>query len=61
MDMTREQKIERIEELIEMLNEASRAYYDDASEIMTNYEYDAAYDELLALEEEIRKIWNSGI
>ena len=52
MAMTREQKIERIEELIEMLNEASRAYYDDASEIMTNYEYDAAYDELLALEEE---------
>ncbi len=35
-----------------MLNEASRAYYDDASEIMTNYEYDAAYDELLDLEEE---------
>lgn len=50
--MTREQKIERIEELIDMLNEASRAYYDDASEIMTNYEYDAAYDELLDLEEE---------
>lgn len=50
MAMTREQKIERIEELIEMLNEASRAHYDDASEIMTNYEYDAAYDELLELE-----------
>lgn len=50
--MTKEQKIERIEELISMLNEASRAYYDNASEIMTNYEYDAAYDELLALEEE---------
>ncbi|MBQ0041173.1 MAG: NAD-dependent DNA ligase LigA [Clostridiales bacterium] len=50
--MTKEQKIARIDELINLLNEASRAYYDDASEIMTNYEYDAAYDELLALEEE---------
>ena len=50
--MNREEKIARIEELIAMLNEASRAYHDDASEIMTNYEYDAAYDELLALEEE---------
>lgn len=49
---TKEEKIARIDELIAMLNEASRAYYDDASEIMTNYEYDAAYDELLALEEE---------
>lgn len=52
MAMTKEQKIARIDELINLLNEASRAYYDDASEIMTNYEYDAAYDELLALEEE---------
>lgn len=42
----------RIDELTERLNEASRAYYDDAAEIMTNYEYDAMYDELLALEEE---------
>ena len=50
--MTREEKTARIDELIAILNEASRAYYDDASEIMTNYEYDAAYDELLALEAE---------
>lgn len=41
----------RIDELTEILNNASRAYYDDASEIMTNYEYDALYDELLELEE----------
>ncbi len=42
----------RIDELTERLNEASRAYYDDAAEIMTNYEYDEMYDELLALEAE---------
>ncbi|MBQ6582404.1 MAG: NAD-dependent DNA ligase LigA [Mogibacterium sp.] len=40
----------RILELIDILNAASKAYYDDASEIMTNYEYDALYDELEALE-----------
>ncbi|MBQ0018375.1 MAG: NAD-dependent DNA ligase LigA [Clostridiales bacterium] len=45
-------KKERIDILVEKLNEASKAYYDDASEIMTNFEYDEAYDELLALEAE---------
>ena len=42
----------RIDELTAQLNVASRAYYDDASEIMTNYEYDELYDELLRLEAE---------
>lgn len=46
-----EEMKKRIDELTEILNNASRAYYDDASEIMTNYEYDALYDELLELEE----------
>ena len=50
--MTRDEAYKRILELIEILNKASKAYYDDASEIITNYEYDAMYDELLALEEE---------
>ena len=45
-------KIERINELVKKLNEASKAYYQDASEIMSNYEYDALYDELAALEKE---------
>ena len=52
MSMTREDSIRRIDELTARLNEASRAYYDDAAEIMTNYEYDEMYDELLALEAE---------
>lgn len=46
------QKIDRINELVKKLNEASKAYYQDAAEIMTNYEYDALYDELTALEKE---------
>ena len=45
-------KIERINELVKKLNEASKAYYQDASEIMSNYEYDALYDELVDLEKE---------
>ena len=45
-------KKERIKELIEMLNKASKAYYQDAKEIMTNFEYDALYDELVELEKE---------
>ena len=35
-----------------MLREASDAYYNDDIEIMSNYEYDALFDELVALEEE---------
>lgn len=50
--MNLDDKKRRIEELIETLNEASAAYYDDASEIMSNYEYDALYDELESLENE---------
>lgn len=42
----------RIKELVEILNKASKAYYQDANEIMTNFEYDGLYDELVALEEE---------
>lgn len=43
--------IERIKELIELLNKASKAYYQEDSEIMSNFEYDKLYDELWALEE----------
>lgn len=41
---------DRIRELVDKLNEASKAYYQDATEIMSNFEYDALYDELLELE-----------
>lgn len=45
-------KTDRIKELIEILNRASKAYYAEDTEIMSNFEYDALYDELVRLEEE---------
>lgn len=48
----KENKVKRIKELINILNNANRAYYQEAAEIMSNYEYDALYDELLKLEKE---------
>ena len=48
-----EQKKQRMQELVELLNRASKAYYQDAAEIMSNFEYDKLYDELLALEKEL--------
>ena len=33
-------KQERMQELVELLNKASKAYYQDAQEIMSNYDYD---------------------
>jgi len=48
-----EQKKLRMQELVDILNKASKAYYQDAAEIMSNFEYDKLYDELLALEQEL--------
>ena len=48
-----EQKKQRMQELVQLLNEAGKAYYQGAAEIMSNYEYDKLYDELLALEKEL--------
>lgn len=47
------QKTERMQELVKLLNKAGKAYYQDAEEIMSNYEYDRLYDELKALEEDL--------
>ncbi|MDD5922818.1 MAG: NAD-dependent DNA ligase LigA, partial [Eubacteriales bacterium] len=47
-----EDRKERIDWLVKRLNDASRAYYQEAEEIMPNIEYDALYDELLQLEKE---------
>ena len=46
------EKKERMKELVSLLNQAGRAYYQEAREIMSNYEYDALYDELAGLERE---------
>ena len=51
-NLSTEEKKKRQRELTERLNAASRAYYQEAREIMSNYEYDALYDELTALEQE---------
>lgn len=42
--------INRMKELISVLNRASKAYYAEDTEIMSNYEYDRLYDELLEIE-----------
>jgi DNA ligase (NAD+) len=44
--------MERMKELIKTLDEASRAYYEENRELMSNYAYDALYDELENLEQE---------
>ena len=45
-------KIKRMKELIPILSEAAKAYYQESREIMSNFEYDRLYDELLKLEQE---------
>ena len=45
-------KINRIKELTDLLNLASRVYYQEGREIMPNIDYDKYYDELLDLEKE---------
>ncbi|WP_461812257.1 NAD-dependent DNA ligase LigA [Faecalimonas sp.] len=46
-------KKKRMQELIACLNKASKSYYQDATEIMSNFQYDKLYDELVALEKEL--------
>ena len=41
---------DRMKTLVDTLNEANNAYYNEDKEIMSNYEYDKLYDELLKLE-----------
>ena len=47
-----EDKTKRIRELIRTLRAAGRAYYQESREIMSNFEYDKLYDELVSLEKE---------
>ena len=47
-----EDKIKRMKDLIETLNKASELYYQKNTSIMTDYEYDRLYDELVKLEKE---------
>lgn len=45
-------KINRMKELVEKLNQAARVYYQGKDELMSNFAYDQLYDELLELEKE---------
>lgn len=45
------QDVDRIKELVERLNQAAKVYYQGQDELMSNYEYDKLYDELVELEE----------
>lgn len=47
------QKQDRMQELVNLLNRAGKAYYQQAEEIMSNYEYDRLYEELQNLEKEL--------
>lgn len=48
--MEKKKKTKRMRELVELLNKARRAYEQENTEIMSNFEYDRLYDELLSLE-----------
>lgn len=50
--MQMEDKIARMKELINILNKASELYYQKNTIMMTDYEYDHLYDELVELEKE---------
>ena len=46
-----EKEKQRMHELVEILDRAAAVYYSGEDEIMSNYEYDKLYDELVELEE----------
>ena len=49
-------KMEKMVELVDKINEAARVYEQGEDEIMSNFEYDSLYDELLKLEKELKTI-----
>ena len=51
--MEKKKKTKRMRELVELLNKARRAYEQENRQIMSNFEYDRLYDELLSLEKEL--------
>ena len=55
-----DKKIDRIKELIEILNKASFFYYQKSTPMMTDYEYDKLYDELVSLEKETNMIFSNS-
>ena len=53
-------KVEMVKELVQLLNKACDAYYNTDKEIMSNYEYDKLFDELVELEKETNFIMSNS-
>ena len=53
-------KVEMIKELVRILNKACDAYYNTDKELMSNYEYDKLYDQLVELEKETNFIMSNS-
>ena len=57
-----EKSMERMRELVSLLNKASQAYYAQDTEIMSNYEYDRLYDaQLLRVGRRVRYAYEAGL
>ena len=52
MEQNQDRRLSRMKELIGILSEAAKTYYQESREIMSNFQYDRMYDELLELEKE---------
>ncbi|MDO5388508.1 MAG: NAD-dependent DNA ligase LigA, partial [Clostridia bacterium] len=52
--------MDRMKELIKKLNSASKAYYQEDREIISDFEYDRLYDELVSLENKTGIILSSS-
>ena len=55
-----EDKLNRMRSLVNQLNQASDVYYNGKGEIITDYEWDALFDQLKKLEEETGEILPDG-
>ena len=53
-------KMEYMKSLVEKLNEAGKAYYQEDREIMSNFEYDALYDELLGWKKNLAQCFQTA-
>ena len=58
--MTNSEKLSNMRELLSLMKKESDAYYMDDSPIVSDHEYDAQFDELLALERETGVIFASS-
>lgn len=55
------ENLQKQKELNQKLKVAAKAYYIDGKEIMSNFEYDKLYDQLLTLEKETGIIFSDSV